>query len=223
MAPGGRWLPTMWPRVRAHLPPPPARVIDVGCGRAGGFVPFLLAEGYGAIGIDPNAPHGSAYRQTEFEQAELPEKVDAVVASTSLHHVGDPPRVIERMRDALAGGGTAVVIEWAWEDFDVQAAEWCFSRLSRQDEPGWLHRRHDEWRASRQAWPDYFRGWAQGHGLHRGDLIVRLLDESFERRHLARGPYFFADLDGTSEAEEQAAIDDGEFPPPRIDYVGTNS
>jgi len=212
----------MWPRVRAHLPPPPARVIDVGCGRAGGFVPFLLAEGYDAIGIDPNAPDGSTYRQTEFEQAELPESVDAVVASTSLHHVGDPAVVTERMRDALAGGGTAVVVEWAWEDFDARAAEWCFSRLRPRDQPGWLHRRHDEWRASGQAWPDYFRGWAEGHGLHRGDLIVRLLDESFERQHLARGPYFFADLDGTSEAEENAAIDAGEFPPPRIDYVGTN-
>ena len=221
MAPGDRWLQAMWPRVRAQLPAAPARVIDVGCGRSGGFVPFLLADGYDALGVDPNAPDGAHYRQAEFEHAELAGQVDAVIASTSLHHVADPAYVIDRICDVLASGGTAVVVEWAWEDFDTQAAEWCFSRLGPDDEPGWLHRRRDDWRASGQAWAEYFPGWAGEHGLHRGDLLVRLLDERLERRHFERGPYFFADLARTSEAEEQAAIDAGELRPPRIDYVGS--
>jgi SAM-dependent methyltransferase len=210
----------MWPRVRTHLPAAPARVIDVGCGRAGGFVPFLLADGHHALGVDPNAPDGAHYRQAEFEHTELSGKVDAVIASTSLHHVRDPARVIDRIRDVLVSGGRAVVVEWAWEDFDKQAAVWCFSRLGPDEEPGWLHRRRDGWRESGQEWLEYFRGWAAEHGLHRSDVLVRLLDERFERRHFAQGPYFFADLARTSEAEEQAAIDARELRPPRIDYVG---
>ena len=43
---------------------------------------------------------------------------------------------------------------------------------------------------------------------------------SFERRYLARGPYFFPDLAGTSEEDEQAAIDAGRIRATRIDYVG---
>jgi SAM-dependent methyltransferase len=220
VAPGDQWLSAVWPRVREHLPSAPAQVVDLGCGRAGGFVPFLLAEGYDALGVDPNAPEGASYRQAAFEDVDLAGDVDAVIASTSLHHVADPARAVDRMRDVLVRGGRAVVIEWAWEDFDVRVAEWCFSRLRPREEPGWAQRRHDEWRASGQEWPDYFRGWAEGHGLHPSGLLLGLLDKSFERRHLARGPYLFADLDGTSEADEQAAIDAGELRPLRIDYVG---
>src|SRR5712691_8832665 len=91
MSPGGRWLTATWPVVRACLPAAPARVVEVGCGPLGGFVPLLRANRYDAVGIDPRAPDDAHYRRIEFEPAELPRQVDAVVASTSLHHV-DLPR-----------------------------------------------------------------------------------------------------------------------------------
>jgi hypothetical protein len=37
---------------------------------------------------------------------------------------------------------------------------------------------------------------------------------------VARGPYFFPDLAGTSEADERAAIDAGLIRDTRADYVG---
>jgi hypothetical protein len=49
MSSGDRWLATLWPLVRTHLPSPPARVLDLGCGPLGGFVPFLLSSGYDAV------------------------------------------------------------------------------------------------------------------------------------------------------------------------------
>jgi hypothetical protein len=61
----------------------------VGCGSPGGFVPMLRADGYDA-GIDPQAPDDAHYQPIEFERAEPPHQVDAVIASTSLHHVADP-------------------------------------------------------------------------------------------------------------------------------------
>src|SRR5919199_4389462 len=106
-----RWFAAIWPFVRGWLPSPPARVVDLGCGSAGGFVPILRADGYDAIGIDPQAPAEAHYQRVEFERAELREPLDAVVASTSLHHVSDPARVIDRIASALTTGGRLVVVE----------------------------------------------------------------------------------------------------------------
>ena len=219
MTPSERWLAAIWPVVRPHLPSAPARVVDLGCGQLGGFVPMLRAEGYQAIGIDPQAPDEAHYQRVEFERAELPEGVDAVIASTSLHHVADPAEVISRIAGTLRDGGAVIVVEWASEQFDEQTADWCFQRLPTGDE-GWLNRRRSEWLASGQDWPSYLQGWAEEEGVHRGDVLVRLLDEHFERRLLLNGPYFFADLASTTEADEQAAIDAGRIRAGRIDFVG---
>ncbi len=176
---------------------------------------------YDAVGIDPRAPDDAHYQRIEFERAELPRQVDAVVASTSLHHVADPAQVIDRITNTLRSGGALVVVEWGWEKFDQQTAEWCFERLGPDGEAGWLHRRRDEWLASGHEWPSYVRGWAERERLHPGEVLVRLLDERLERRLLTHGPYFFADLAGTTEDDEQTAIDAGHIQPTRIDYVGT--
>lgn len=223
MASGEQWLGAVWARLRAHLPAAPARVIDLGCGPRGGFVPLLRAEGYEATGVDPKAPEGPGYLRAEFEHAELPGDVDAVVACTSLHHVADPAQVIDRMTDVLAAGGTAIVVEWVWEEFDAETAEWSFARLRTSDDDSWLSRRHQEWRTSGQEWPTYLRSWAEGHGLHQSAKLVPLLDARLQRRALSRRPFLFADLEGTTESDEQAAIDAGRIRPLRLDYVGVRA
>jgi len=63
-----RWLAATWPFVRQYLPPPPCRVVDLGCGPLGGFVPALRAEGFDAEGVDPEAPAGPHYHQVRFEE-----------------------------------------------------------------------------------------------------------------------------------------------------------
>ena len=65
VTPDERWLAALWPSVRAPLPDPPARVLEIGCGPAGGFVAKLQAAGYTATGIDPEAPDGPAFRQVD--------------------------------------------------------------------------------------------------------------------------------------------------------------
>jgi SAM-dependent methyltransferase len=215
-----RWIAATWPFVRSWLPPPPGRVVDLGCGSAGGFVPILRASGYDAIGIDPKAPAEPHYQRSEFERAELPEQVDAIVASTSLHHVSDPAAVIDRITGVLTSGGRLIVLEWAWEKFDGRTADWCFERLGPDDEGGWLHRHREESPTSGLPWTDYLHRWAEREGLHRGDELVRLLDERLERELLEEGPYLFPDLADTTESDEQAAIGSGEINATRIDWVG---
>ena len=219
-----QWLEAMWPRVRSRLPAPPAAVLELGCGSLGGFVPWLDGDGYQALGIDPSAPEGPAYRRTEFERSELPGRVDAVVASVSLHHVADTREVLDRIAGALKPGGTVVVIEWDWESFDEPSARWAFERLDWGAEPkGWLHRGHEHWRASGLPWDTYLREWAGGHGLHSAQSLVAGLDERFERVSCERGAYLFPELGQTSEADELQAIEAGLVRALRIDYVGVTS
>jgi SAM-dependent methyltransferase len=221
VTPDERWLAAVWPFVESSLPPAPARVAELGCGQLGGFVPRLEAAGYQALGVDPEAPDGKSYRQAEFEHTDLPAELDAIVACTSLHHVTDLAQVLDLVQSLLAPGGVAVVVEWAREQFDEATARWCFDRLATPDsDHGWLHERKAEWLESGQSWDEYLRSWAAAEGLHAGRDIVNELDARFDSRPVTYAPYFFPDLSGVSEADEQAAIDSGLIQPNRIHYVG---
>lgn len=214
------WLAALWPEVRSHLPRPPSVVVELGCGRFGGFVPRLADDGYQVIGIDPVAPEGPSYRQVEFEQSELPERVGGMIACTSLHHVAEPDRVLDRIASALAPAGVVVVVEWDWEGFDEATARWAFKRLDGSESESWLHRRRDEWRGSGRTWEESMQGWAREHGLHSARGLLGELDARFERLSCARGPFLFPELSQTSEADERAAIEAGEIRALRVDYVG---
>ena len=218
-----RWSAAVWPFVRSRLPPAPATVLELGCGSAGGFVPALREHGYEAVGVDPHAPAAPGFHQVAFEQYEPPEPVDAIVASRSLHHVGDLGEIIGRAAAALRPGGAIVIAEWAWEHFDEETAEWCFARLdgSEAEEPNWLIRRREGWRESGRAWDDYFLEWAGGHGLVRAEQILAEVDRHFESALSTVGPYFFADLPGISEQDERSAIERGAIRATGIRYAGT--
>ena len=219
MKPGERWLATLWPprsRPSACAAGTRARSRPASLG---GFVPVSPLERVPATGADPNAPDTPDYHRVEFEHLELPQRVDAVIASTSLHHVADPAAVIDRLATTLGDDGTLVVVEWAWETFDEATADWCFQRLGQDDE-NWLHRLRDEWTSSGQEWQRFLSGWANKDGLHRGEALLQLLDERFDRRLLACAPYFFPDLADTTDADEQAAIAAGLIRATRIDWVG---
>jgi SAM-dependent methyltransferase len=216
-----RWLAANWPFVRGSLPAAPARVVEVGCGPLGGFVPMMEAVGYQAIGVDPEAPPGPSYRQVEFERYGTAGQLDAIVACTSLHHVADLAGVLDLVAGVLVPGGRAVIVEWARERFDEATARWCFARLPGPDhDPGWLHQRQAEWHESGQPWDACLRSWVHAEGLHAGQDILEELDARFDCRAVAYGPYFFADLAGTSDADEQAAIDSGLIQANRIQYAG---
>jgi SAM-dependent methyltransferase len=216
-----RWLAAVWPFVCAQLPAVPARVVEIGCGPLGGFVPMLRTAGYEAAGVDPEAPRRPGYCRVEFERYDMPQPADAIVACTSLHHVADLGAVLDLVDAALVPGGLLVVVEWARERFDEATARWCFDRLPPPGtDPGWLHRRHAEWRNSGQPWDAYCRAWAAAEGLHTGQDILRELGTRFDSGPITYGPYFFPDLAQISETDEQAAIDARLIQAGRIQYSG---
>ena len=216
------WLAATWPFVREQLPSPPARVVELGCGEAGGHIPALLAAGYDATGVDPEAPDRPGYRAVPFEQYQPGGPVDALAASLSLHHVAGLGEVLDRVRTVLRPGGTLVVIEWGWETFDEATARWCFGhRLRGPDEPGtWLAHLQAEWAGSGLPWPEFCRNWAEGHGLHTLTAIRAALAERFATTHESRGPFYFPDLADAGPAAEQAAIDAGRIRAGCLRYAG---
>jgi SAM-dependent methyltransferase len=222
MAFGERWLDSLRPFVTSQLPAAPARVLELGCGPLGGFVPSLRADGYDATGVDRTAPAGPEYRHDDFERHTPPEPVDAVIASRSLHHVGDLDDVLDHVAASLRPGGLVIVAEWQWERFDEATARWCFDRLGATggDDPGWLQRRRAAWLSSGEDWDAYFPAWANGHGLHPAERILDALARRFESVLDERGPYFYAELDDVAEQDEQAAIDAGKISATGIRYVG---
>ena len=163
------------------------------------------------------------------------------MASVSLHHVADLAVVLDQVNALLVPAGRVVIVEWAHERFDEATARWCFARLPEPSEhharlpesgehhtllptPGedhsWLQHRRTEWRESGQPWAAYLRSWAQARGLHSGQDILAALGPRFDSEAVTYGPYFFADLVGTSEADEQAAIGAGLIQANRIQYAG---
>jgi SAM-dependent methyltransferase len=224
VTPDERWLAANWLFVSAWLPAAPARVVEIGCGPLGGFVPMLQSAGYQATGVDPEAPAGPSYRKVEFERSEVPGPVDAVVACTSLHHVADLGVVLDLVNAVLVPGGVVMIVEWARERFDEATARWCFARLPEPEQDhDWLRHRQADWQQSGQSWDDYLRSWAEAEGMHAGQDILNELEARFDSHPVTYGPYFFSDLAGTTEADEQAAIDAGLIRANRIQYVGRRS
>jgi SAM-dependent methyltransferase len=216
------WLAAMWPFVRGQLPPPPARVLELGCGPIGGHVPALVRAGYDATGVDPEAPEGPAYVRIAFEEYRPEDLVDAVVASVSLHHVADPGVALDHVAEVLRPDGVLVVAEWISEDFDEATAQWCFRHRPRdQAEPdAWLDGLYARWVASGLEWDAFFRAWLDEHGLHAAAAIRRALDARFAVTHLSTGPYYFPDLAEADAAAEQAAIDAGQIRAGCLRYAG---
>jgi hypothetical protein len=122
----------------------------------------------------------------------------------------------------LPPAGRLVIVEWARERFDEATARWCFDRLgsSREGEHHWLCERQREWQTSGESWDICCRTWAERERMHTGEAILHGLDALFDRRSLEWGPYFFPELDGVDQTDEQEAIDAGLVQATRIQYVG---
>lgn len=219
------WLAANWRFVVDALPAAPARVVEIGCGSEGGFVPRLRADGYDAVGVDPEAPAGpERYHRVEFERFDIDQPADAIVACTALHHVDNLGEVLDKVTASLVPAGVLVIVEWDWERFDEATAAWCFDRLpvlSNGSEHVWLQPRRADWVASGLSWDSYLAGWATSEGLHTGRAILDTLDSRFDGDALSWTPYFFADLAETSESDEQEAIDAGHLQATGFHYVGT--
>jgi len=108
--------------VRAALPPPPARVLEVGAG-AGELAGTLVAAGYEVTAIDPaGEPPVLPVALEDLDAA--PRSFDAAVAMVSLHHISPLGQSLRRLSEVLRHGARLVVDEFDVARLDERASEW---------------------------------------------------------------------------------------------------
>lgn len=201
--------------VCSHIPEPPARVLEVGCGR--GSLALALAErGFAITAIDPNAPDGPIFRRVALEDFSDERGFDAVVASLSLHHIHYLAGALGKIASLLPPGGPLVLDEWAPERLAGNTARWYYDQRRALAHAG----RTDS------AAPDAFAVWerqtmADLADLHTSSAIRAELDIRFEERLLEWRPFLYSRrLDDTLEPLERVLIDGGGIDAVGFRYVG---
>ena len=202
--------------VRERVGTPPARLLELGCGN-GELALALDAEGYEVVAVDPVAPEGPIFRRVRFEELDDPGPFDAVVASSSLHHVEDLGAVLDQVRSLLRRERDVVVAEFAWERLDEPTAEWYYGQLRAlgaaldRDVPPSLEAVREKWQTEHEE-------------LHTGEALVEALDARFERRLYEPGPYLYRELGGPmTEDLERMLVEADAIRPLGFRYVGTAS
>ncbi len=193
--------------VLAEIGGDPSRVLEVDCGK-GELARALARAGHSVTAIDPRAPQREAEREAEripenpafrrerIEDLSDPGSFDHVVAVLSLHHVGDLGKAVNKMAGLLRAGGALIVVE----------------RARGGERGGRDHGVHAE---------AHFAGWAE-EGFNASRRMRDELGRRFVERHFEWVPYLYPDLDeGTSEADESAAIEVGAINATGFRYVGT--
>jgi ubiquinone/menaquinone biosynthesis C-methylase UbiE len=112
--------------LREHLPPPPARVADLGCGT--GTLSVLLADaGYAVDGVDfsPEMVHRAEAKAGQREDVRFvvadagdpplrDHEYDVVLCRHVLWALTDPPSALRRWVRLLTAAGRLLLVEGSW-------------------------------------------------------------------------------------------------------------
>jgi SAM-dependent methyltransferase len=204
---------TAW--VLSQLPPPPARVLEVGCGN-GRLARALHRAGYDVVAVDPEAPAGRIFRRCLIEEFDEPKPFDAAVASRSLHHVEDLSKVLDKICSLLRPHARLVVNEFACDRLDAATARWFFSRRKRLPAS---RRRSFTARSPEACYQKWKRTFQDLHGSR---SLRRGLERRFRTRLFAWTPYLFDYPGGiVREPTERRLIERGVIRAIGFRYVGT--
>jgi methyltransferase family protein len=222
-----------------QLPPPPRRVLEIGCGEEGGLVELLAARGYDTLGVDPHAPDGDRFLQATFQDAARttlsPGQWDAVVAGRVLHHVNP----LDESIALLASLAPLLLVDEFAPDRVVGAAQAWYEQRWREVRGAQGPKSIDECAPDRiggaaQDWyetqhrlllasgidhgPASLDVWRERHpDLHAHDVLLAALRAHYEELVLEWVPYLHRWLAGpSSEALEESLIAAGAFE--RIGY-----
>jgi SAM-dependent methyltransferase len=194
--------------VRAALPPPPARVLEVGAGR-GELAAALREAGYDIVAIDPAVADAPGVEPVALEDLRASEgSFDAAVAVLSLHHVEPLAASCACLAAVVRPGGTLVVDEFDVGRLDERAARW---QMAQRAAAG-LHVPPDA-----EGWPAEMRAH-----LHALADIREALVPGFAVGEPVRGAYLYRwDLDPALRDVEERLIADGALPATGARLVGT--
>ena len=200
--------------VRAHVPAPPARLLEVGCGQ-GELTTSLAVAGYDVTGIDPAAPEGDRFRRLMLEDLDdEPGWYDGVIAARSLHHIRDLEAAVDKIVSLLQPDGVLVVEEFVWDCLDEPTLEWLYEQRralaanGSAEPPASVEELRAEWKAEHL-------------GLHGDESIHLALAVRFEEQTFVRTPYLYRLLgDPATEVLEEALVDSGAIQALGFRYAG---
>jgi ubiquinone/menaquinone biosynthesis C-methylase UbiE len=196
--------------VASVLPPPPSRVLEVGCGE-GELARSLERRGFAITAIDPEGPSGSIFQRVSLEEFVDTRPFEAVVANRSLHHIHDLPGALEKIRRLLRPGGVLILAEFGWEQMDETTAAWYVSRDAHSD-------------GSASTANEFLDDWTAEHeGLHDSATLKQALERSFATSSFEWVPYIAENHLERPELieEEQTLMQSGAINPIGFRYVGT--
>jgi SAM-dependent methyltransferase len=184
--------------VRANLPPPPARILEVGAG-AGELARALRAAGYDVLAIDPE-PRGDGVTAAALVELDEPEASFAgAVATVSLHHVEPLEDSCAVLARVLPPGAPLLVDEFDMEALDTRAAAW------------WLEQRR-VLGETHSVTPDELVAEHRSHLFSLAQVCAALAPH-FEPGHAVRGAYLYRwNLNESLRAVEEDLIARGELP-----------
>jgi SAM-dependent methyltransferase len=194
-----------------HLPPPPSRLLEVGCGD-GELALALENAGYAITAIDPEAPDGSIFRRARLEDFEDPDAYEAVIANVSLHHIENREAAVERVVGLLRPAGMLVLEEFASERLSGRTGRWYFDqRQALAGDDSDLPSDFETWQGQ----------WHRDHDIHTYAAVRRELDRCFVEVTSAWVPYLYSyRLDDALEPIERDLIADGEIEAVGFRFVG---
>jgi SAM-dependent methyltransferase len=190
----------------AHLPPAPARVLDVGCGE-GALTRALADRGYEAQGIDPRAPDGALFERVALEDLSVDRRYDVAIAVVSLHHVADLALAVERLADAIVPGGLVLVDEFDRERLDPTTSTW------------WWRQRQALAAAGVGPEPEEHAGHDL-EDIYPWETVRAALRDRFEERSVERVEYLYRFATHPAlQPLERAMIDAGAIEPTGVRWV----
>ena len=195
--------------VRAALPPPPARVLEIGAGD-GTLAAALREGGYDVVAIDPESG-GEGVLAVPLHQLDAPDGAfDAAVGVVSLHHVDPLARSCRRLADVLKPGAPLVADELDADRLDERAAAWW---LAQRRAAGFEH----------EHTPAEFVAQMRGH-IHPVARVVEELAPWFAVGTPVPGPYIYRwHLDWALRPVEERLIAAGELPAVGVRFVARRS
>ncbi len=159
--------------VRASLPPPPSRILEIGAGR-GELAAEIRAAGDEVTAIDPAAEPGSGVEPVALIDATG--SFDAAVAIVSLHHVEPLEASCTHLATLLPPGGRLVIDELDVDRYDDRAMRW------------WLTQRRALGDGHEERSPTEILAHMRAH-IHPLARVLAGLQPRFTLGEPVRGPY----------------------------------